>query len=250
MFEGQNQQGVRVVRMAHGKANAFDVELFDGLMAELDAAEADPSCRALVLTGQGRIFSAGVDLRRVLAEDETYLERFVPLIARGLGRVFRSPLPVVAALNGHAVAGGCILACACDRRIAAAGEVTVGVPELKVGVPYPTAALEILRFVTGDRRLQEAVLLAGTTGVDEALRLGLVDEVVPPERLLDRATEVTTGLGSVDRQTYALTKLQIRRPALDRIAAAATADAEVERIWRAASTRRAIRAYVDKTLSG
>ena len=74
-----------------------------------------------MLTGSGSIFSAGVDLRRLLAEGEDYLRRFVPLIGEGFQRLFAFPRPVVAALNGHAIAGGCIVACACDRRIAAAG---------------------------------------------------------------------------------------------------------------------------------
>ncbi len=241
--------GVRLLRLDHGKANAIDVELFEALMAALDAAESD-GCRALVLTGSGSIFSAGVDLRRVLGEGEEYLRRFVPLIGEGLRRLFAFPRPVVAALNGHAVAGGCILACACDRRIAAAGPATVGVPELRVGVPYPSAALEILRFTVGDRGLQEVVYAAGTSDLETSRRLGLVDEIVPAGALVDRAVAVAERMAAVDAGTFALTKRQIRQPVVERLAAAASAaaDAEVERIWRLAATREAIRAYVEVNL--
>ena len=234
--------------MCHGKANAIDVELFEELMAALEKA-ADDGCRALVLTGSDRIFSAGVDLRRVLREGEAYLRRFVPMIGEGLRRLFAFPRPVVAALNGHAVAGGCIMACACDRRIAAAGGATVGVPELRVGVPYPSTALEILRFVVGDRRLEEVVYAAGTNGLEAARDLGLVDEIVPPGALLDRAIAVAERMATVAPETFALTKSQIRRPVLERLAAGAEeVDREVERIWQLASTRDAIRAYVEATL--
>jgi enoyl-CoA hydratase len=240
----------RILQLRHGKANALDVELFEELTAALEKAVAD-GCRALVLTGTGSIFSAGVDLRRLLREDEAYLHRFVPMIGEGLRRLFAFPRPVVAALNGHAVAGGCILACACDRRIAAAGDATVGVPELRVGVPYPSAALEILRFVVGDRGLEKVVYAAGTSGLETARDLGLVDEIVPPESLLDRAVAVAERLAGVAPETFALTKRQIRRPALDRLAAgAAAADLEVERIWKLAATREAIRGYVETTLKG
>ncbi|MFQ5348834.1 MAG: enoyl-CoA hydratase/isomerase family protein [Thermoanaerobaculia bacterium] len=239
---------VRVLRLRHGRANAIDVELFEALMAALDQATED-GCRALVLTGSGSIFSAGVDLKRVLEEGEEYLRRFVPMIGKGLRRLFAFPRPVVAALNGHAVAGGCIVACACDRRIAAAGDATVGVPELRVGVPYPSTALEILRFVVGDHGLEEVVYSAGTSDLETVRRHGLVDEIVAPETLLERAVAVAGRMAKIAPETFALTKSQIRRPVLDRLAAgAASADREVERIWRLASTREAIRAYVEATL--
>ena len=238
----------RVLQMRHGRANAIDIELFEELTAVLEKAAGD-GCRALVVTGTGPIFSAGVDLRRVLAEGEEYLRRFVPLIGEGLRRLFSFPRPVVAAINGHAVAGGCIMACACDRRIAAAGGATVGVPELRVGVPYPSTALEILRFVVGDRALEEVVYAAGTSGLEEAREIGLVDEIVPAEGLIDRAVAVAERMSRVAPETFAVTKRQIRRPVLDRLDAGAEAvDREVERIWRLASTRQAIRAYVESTL--
>ena len=248
-IETRDVDGVRLLVLDHGKANAIDLELFEALDEALDRATAD-GCVALVLSGAGSIFSAGVDLRRVLREGEDYLRRFVPRIGKGLARLFGFPLPVVAALNGHAVAGGCVLACACDRRIAAAGGATVGVPELRVGVPYPSAALEILRFVVGDRGLEKVVYAAGTSGLEEARALGLVDEIVPPESLLERAVAVAGNMARVAPETFALTKRQVRRPALERLAAGAEeAEREVERIWRLASTREAIREYVESTLA-
>jgi enoyl-CoA hydratase len=247
-IDSRDTGSVRILELRHGRANAIDVELFEALMAALAKAEADGR-RALVLTGSGSIFSAGVDLRRVLEEGEEYLRRFVPMIGQGLQRLFAFPRPVVAALNGHAVAGGCIMACACDRRIAAAGDATIGVPELQVGVPYPSAALEILRFVIGNHGLEEIVYSAGTSRVEAARDLGLVDEIVSPEDLLDRAVAVAERMALVAAETFDLTKGQIRRPVLDRLAAGAdSADREVERIWRLASTRETIRGYVEATL--
>jgi enoyl-CoA hydratase len=249
-IEVSDERGVRLLRLDHGKANALDIELFEVLSAALERAAAD-DCAALVLTGTGSIFSAGVDLRRVLSEGDDYLRRFVPWISQGLSRLFAFPRPVVAALNGHAVAGGCIMACACDRRIAAAGGATVGVPELRVGVPYPSIALEILRFVVGDRGLEEAVYSAGSSDLEAARELGLVDEIVPSEALIERAVAVARRMARVAPETFALTKQQIRGPVLERLASgAAEADREVERIWRLASTRQAIRAYVEATLPG
>lgn len=246
-IEARDEGAVRVLQMSHGRANALDVELLEELTRALEQAR-EGGCAALVVTGSGRIFSAGVDLRRVLEEGEAYLRRFVPMIGEGIRRLFAFPRPVVAALNGHAVAGGCILACACDRRIAAAGAAKVGVPELRVGVPYPSAALEVLRFVVGDRKLEEVVYAAGTSGLEAARELGLVDEIVPPDQLLGRAVAAAERMARVAPDTFALTKRQSRGAALDRIAAATEADREVERIWLLPETLEAIRAYVEATL--
>ncbi len=251
MIESRDEGPVRVLELRHGKANALDLELFGALMEALEEARAAAGCRALVLTATGGIFSAGVDLKRVLAEGPEYLAAFVPRIGEGLARLFSHPQPVVAAVNGHAVAGGCILACACDRRITADGGARIGVPELAVGVPYPSAALEILRFTVGDRALQEVVLTAGTSEVREARRLGLVDEVVPAGELRTRAVAVAAQMAAVAPDTFALTKRQIRQPLLDRLRApaAAEADREVERLWLRDDTREAIRSYVERTLA-
>ena len=122
-------------------------------------------------------------------------------------------------------------------------------PELRVGVPYPSAALEVLRHVVGDRRLEEVVYAAGTSGLEEARELGLVDEIVPPESLLDRALEVAEGMARVAPETFALTKRQIRGPVLEHLAAGAVEDdREMERIWRLPSTREAVRRFVESTL--
>ena len=143
MIERETRGEVAVLRLAHGKVNAIDVELLEELEEELTAAERSPA-RALVLTGRGTSFSAGVDLFRVVEEGRFYLELFLPVLSRALGRLFTFPRPVVAAANGHAIAGGAILAFACDHRIVADGPARIGVPELQVGVPFPCLPLEIV----------------------------------------------------------------------------------------------------------
>jgi len=110
MIETENQDGVTIVRMAHGRANAMDVEFCQALSAQL--AELNTSAvRAIVLTGRGGIFSAGVDLLRLLNGGSPYIRSFLPQLSTMLAAVFSSPKPVVAAINGHAIAGGCVLAC-------------------------------------------------------------------------------------------------------------------------------------------
>jgi hypothetical protein len=105
----------------------MDIELGEALIAELEAA-ADPSVRAVVVTGTGSSFSAGVDLFRVIKDGPTYGQRFLPLLDAMLRHALTFPKPMVTAVNGHAIAGGCILAATCDRRIMADGTGRIGIP--------------------------------------------------------------------------------------------------------------------------
>src|SRR5262249_18597291 len=142
MIDRSQTDGVLTLRLAHGKASAMDAELLDALLRELDGIAED--VRAVVLTGTASIFSAGVDLFRLTRDGADYVRRFIPLLCRCLRALFAFPRPVVAAANGHAIAGGCILVLAADYRLMADGVGRIGVPELLVGVPFPAAALEIV----------------------------------------------------------------------------------------------------------
>lgn len=243
----EDHDAVTVLRLQHGKANAFDVELSGALHDHLTAIADGPDYRAIVLTGTGTIFSAGVDLFRIVGDDPSYVDEFLPSLTRTFTTLFSLPVPVIAAINGHAIAGGCVLAGACDYRIMAAGDGTIGVPELRVQVPFPTIALEILRFATVNAHLQELVYLGRTYRVDKAYDRGLIDEVAPGETLLDRAIEVASRLREIPQKTFALTKNQVRQPTCERLErVAAQQDTEVLQLWRSPETHVAIRQYLDR----
>src|SRR5579883_1731025 len=161
--------GIAVVTLKHGKANALDTELCTALATCFDELVGQ-TARAVVLTGQGRMFSAGVDLVRATAGGADYLRTFLPALNRLFEAVFFHPKPVVAAINGHAIAGGCVLACCGDRRIMARGAGRIGVTELLVGVPFPALAFEIVRFAVLPHRLSELVLVGATYETDAALQ--------------------------------------------------------------------------------
>src|SRR5262249_43491029 len=141
----ERRGSVALLTLAHGKANALDLELCEAIRVRVEECQAS-WCRAIVITARGSIFSAGVDLLRVVREGAPYVRRFLPALSRALETTFVGPRPVVAAVNGHAIAGGCILARAADRRLMARGAGRIGVPELLVGVPFPPVPLEIMRF--------------------------------------------------------------------------------------------------------
>jgi enoyl-CoA hydratase len=247
MIERSQHEGILTLRLAHGKASALDVELLDALLRELEGVATD--VRALVLTGTGSIFSAGVDLFRLTQEGADYVRRFLPLLSRFLCTLFTFPRPVVAAANGHAIAGGCVLVLACDARLMAEGAGRIGVPELLVGVPFPAAALEVVRFAVPRDKVQALLYTGRTLPPREALSAGLVDEVVAPENLLARAREVAGQLAQIPPPVYRLTKQSLRAPALERIERARELqDQAALEVWAAAETRAHVREYLRRTL--
>jgi enoyl-CoA hydratase len=246
VIDVQTRDDVAVVRIEHGKANALDTELMRDLSAALQDLR-DRRTGAAVLTGTGTIFGAGVDLFRVVNGGETYAAEFVPGLARFLVELFEYPLPLVAAVNGHAIAGGCIVACACDYRIMAAGKGTIGVPELLVGVPFPTVAIEIMRFTVPPHELQALVYTGRTCGAEEALRRGLVHEMVAADQLLDRAHEVARQLAAIPAAVFTSTKLALRHEVAARLRNDRTLG-DVVRQWASPDTRAHIQQYLDRTV--
>ena len=248
MFETTPHGDVVLLTMQHGKANVQDLEFLRAFVEQLDTLERD-AVGAVVLTGTGSVFSAGVDLIRLVDGGDAYLREFLPALTSAFRRLFRFPRPVVAAVNGHAMAGGCVLVCACDRRLMAQGAGRIGVTEMRVGVPFPTVGFEIVRYAVGSRWTQELVLLAETYHADEAMERGLVDEVVAAEALVPRAVDVAAQLAAIPRRTFELTKRQFRAPALARIAELEERfEPEVTAAWQDPEMRRAIEAFVQQHL--
>lgn len=247
MISVETQGNVAVVRMVHGKANALDTTLCRELAAQLAGLERS-GYRAVVLTGHGPIFSAGVDLLRLRDGGPGYLEEFLPALSEAFLAVFNCSLPVVAAVNGHAVAGGCILVAACDHRVMNASHGRIGVTELLVGVPFPVAALEILRFAVGTRRLRELTYFGRTYSAAEAVGLGLVDEAVAEASVLARAADVADQFAELAPEPLRHTRSQIRGPVLGRITQERATDDLVRRMWDSPAARESVAEYVRETL--
>ena len=234
---------VRVLTLSSGKVNALDVDLLTHLTDALHVEERS-GAGALVITGAGPVFSAGVDLRRVIDGDQAYTDRLIPALTAAFTALFGFPGPTVAAINGPAIAGGCVLACACDRRLITP-DAPIGATEVRVGVPFPAAVVEILRYVCGDRA--DEVMLVGRLhkGADRLARR-LVDLVVDGE-VVDAAIDIASDLSTIPAEAYRQTKRQLRASVLARMrAAAAVHDGEVRAAWGLPQTRAAIAAHLDR----
>ncbi len=201
--------GTAILALAGDKVNALDREVLDEIVAFIDFCEQDTGTGALVLTGEGSIFSAGLNVSEILANEATYTEALLDDFEAALVRLVRCPLPTVAAINGPAVAGGCLLACACDRRIIA-NEARIGVTELRVGVSFPVVAVELLKHVCGSQA-ERLMFAAELLDADEACSCGLAHQSLPRSEVRAAAILAAEQLASFDAVAYALAKASARR---------------------------------------
>ena len=245
MIQVTEHDGIVTIRLDRGKAHALDLDLCRALVRAFTEVDRNDEVKGVILTGTGSVFSAGVDLVRYLEGGDEYVDRFVPSFIATLRALFSLSTPVVAAVNGHAIAGGCVLAAACDYRIMARGTGTIGVPELRVGLPFPLVAIEILRFATSEAHLQELVYRGKMYGAAEAYQHGLVDAVIEPEALLGHAAEVVRQLAAEPSARFRITKRQLRAPALERMEQhSSETHSQVLEAWKDPATVQAIRSYV------
>ena len=176
-----------------------------------------------------------------------YIRKFLPALCSMFLSVFSCPKPVVAAINGHAIAGGCVLACAADRRLMAQDGGRIGLTELLVGVPFPSIAMEIMRCATAPLYFSDVILSPASYVPAEAMERGLIDDAVDAGILFDRALERAHALAALPPAAFAITKREIRQAALERAKLDASR-AEIEQIWIAPDTLNRIRDYVARTL--
>lgn len=238
MLDLEERGEVAIMRLAHGKVNALDLEL---LLAITEAMHAVDQARAVVITGSGSTFSAGVDLQRIVAGGPSYVREFIPALSDSLMAVFDHPGPVVAAVNGHAIAGGCVIAAACDVRLMSQGK--IGLAELSVGVPFPPAGIEIMRHATGPA-VGHLVLTAALLDPAQAHSIGLVHHVGKPDDLVDQAVDLARQMARIPADVFSVSKRQLQQPARDQIAARSGDEEAVVRMWSSDRTMDAIATYL------
>ncbi len=204
--------GVAVLRLQAGKANAMSVELldlFESLLARLESSDA----RAAVIIGYQRFFSAGLALPTLIDLDRAAMRRFIERFNSVMARVFNQSRPMVAAINGHAIAGGCVLALQCDWRIMAEGDFKIGLNEVQLGIGLPSVVLESLRLSVPPSSLLPLALEGVLVAPARALELGLLHEVVAGDSLLDRAVARAGELAVAPSSGFSQVKAALRRPA-------------------------------------
>jgi enoyl-CoA hydratase len=207
------REAVAEIHLDDGKVNAMTLAFFDALDRALDRAQED-GAGAVVVTGRPGFFSAGLDVKVLPGLPAEELRETLLAFARTMLRVFTFPLPTIAAVSGHAVAGGALLAFACDLRVAAAGAFRLQLNETAIGLTLPSWAIAIAESVIPLRFQAEAMLHARPYTPEDALAAGLVHTVVAPETLLEGARATALPLTGLDHASYAATKERLRSRAV------------------------------------
>lgn len=207
--------------------NAMDLALLEGLKERFTALAEDSSARAVVLTGQGPTFCAGLDVKVVPQYGKAEQLRLLEVLNGTILAVYGCSLPVVGAINGHAIAGGLVLALCCDWRIVSAAdnqatlaEPQVSLAEVKVAIPYPVAAMEVVRSQLSGQIARRLVLSGENLCLAEALACGVFDESVPRDTLMETALAKAARYAELPRAAFATIKRQLKQPTLSAIVSA------------------------------
>lgn len=202
MIQVERIDDVSIIRMCRKTANAINLEMVEALSGALQSATQDDSIAIVLTSDNDKFFAIGFDLPELLTLDrarfQTFYRRFNDLCLE----LFTAPKPVVAAMRGHSVAGGCILALCCDRRVTGEGRKLVGLNEVLLGLPVPYLSLLILRDLVGGRTARRIVETGTLFPSDEAMKFGIVDAVAPTENVEKEALAVAKELGSLPSRSF------------------------------------------------
>lgn len=195
-------QEIATLTLRSGKVNALHDAVVDELHEQLKAVEADDSLRAVILTGEGKFFSFGFDIPRFLSYSREaftiYLEKFSSLCAY----IFLFPKPVIAALNGHTIAGGCMISTACDYRLMVAGKAKISLNEINFGSSVFAGTVAMLSHSVGSANAGRVLLSGKMHSAEEALELGLIDKVTSETELPGEALKAAKDLAGKDGAAF------------------------------------------------
>lgn len=215
-FEIERRDEIAVIRVDRPPVNAIDLEFAreaDQVMEHVLSSDV-PS--ALVLTGTAESFSAGLDLKRVPTYSPEEQRAMITTLNRAGSRLYAAEIPVVGAINGHAIAGGLIFAIACDYRVGPDSGSQFGLTEARAGIPFPAVPLVILKAELPFPAVRVLTLLCRNVGPEQARAMGILDELVPREAVCERAIEVARDMAAIPPGAYARVKYQMRGEAIEK----------------------------------
>ncbi len=237
--------GILYVRLSRAHGNAINDALLEELVAAFREARADEAVRGALLGAEGKLFCPGLDLQELLAYDRPAMERFLNRFAGCLMEMYRFPKPLVAALSGHALAGGCVLAMTADWRILKR-DALIGFNEVRVGVPLPFGVTQILRQTVHGPRAEEIALLGRNYVNEEAVATGLAHELLPDERFEEGVRARLAEFAEKDPRAFARTKEYLRHATVEAVLAGdARRTGDFLTAWFSPETRRRMEAIVD-----
>jgi enoyl-CoA hydratase/carnithine racemase len=207
MVSIENHGRVALVKLNHGVTNALSSKVVHELGVSLGRVRNDVSVNGLVLgSSNEKFFSIGFDIPELFDMNRDDFREFYRLFNQFCLDLFTLPKPTVAAITGHAIAGGCILALCCDYRFIAKGHKLMGLNEVKLGLPVPYLPDRVLHALAGVRRAREMMESGEFYPAEKALEIGIADKVLPVEDVVKAAVEHADSLGSLPKVGYGMIK--------------------------------------------
>jgi enoyl-CoA hydratase/carnithine racemase len=210
---------IATLTISRGKVNALNLELVRELQAALDELEHTPDVRAIILTGAGKFFSFGFDVPELLKLDRDAFRMFLTAMTELKMRLFTCPKPVIAAVNGHATGGGCMLVIPCDYRIMVTGNAKISLNEINLGVPVFAGSTAILTACIGHQQAEKFLYDGRMLAAEEVYPLGLINQLSTPETLIADAHAVAREFAAKDPIAFAGMKKLLRQPFIEQAAA-------------------------------
>ena len=229
-----------VIELARGKGNALDTKFLEEIRANFADLRDDPP-RGVVLTAEGKIFCAGLDLVTLAETDRAGLVGLVSALVATLREVFSFPRPVVAAINGHAVAGGALLSLACDQRLMVMGDGKWGLTEAQMGLVVPASLVELVRYSLPRPALEKLLYGGQAYPAFKVREMGVLDDLVELDDLLPRAEAVIEAWTPVP-EAFGDIKARLKGPTLAAMDAVADQDQEFVERWFSPAVQERIQA--------
>jgi len=214
------------ITLDRGKSNALNRELITELDDMLKNIAADDNIGGVILTGTAPFFSAGLDLVELYNYNEEEAKSFWQLFLGFTANMVSFKKPMVAAISGHSPAGGCVMALACDYRVMAEGQYIIGLNEVPVGIIVPNSIFQLYAFWLGKAEASRSLLSGKLYSPEEALKVGLVDELVKNESLLTAAERKIKKYMELESNTWSQSKVNIREELIAAVSADQSATLE------------------------
>jgi 3,2-trans-enoyl-CoA isomerase len=235
-----------IISLNRPKSNSLNREMVIELTDMLNNIETDQNIGGAIITGKEHFFSAGLDLIELYNYNEEEAKSFWHLFLNFVAKITSFKKPLIAAINGHSPAGGCVIALACDARVMAEGKYIIGLNEVPVGIIVPNSIFSLYSFWLGKADATRSLLEGKLFHPEEALAIGLVDELVKPESILTAAERRARKYMAYERTTWSQSKLNIRKELIESTSGDQSADLEVMlKQWWSPSTRAILKTIID-----
>jgi enoyl-CoA hydratase/carnithine racemase len=240
-----------LIGLNRGRSNAINAELLDELKVIIKSIESDDAIAGIILHGKEGFFSAGLDLIELYDYSEVEIRVFWEFFLSFVQAFAAFKKPSIAAIGGHSPAGGCVLALCCDYRIMAEGEFIIGLNEVPVGIIVPDAIFHLYSFWLGQAKAYHYLLEGKLLSPQQALSVGLIDELVSPSALRSRAEKQLHKYIQLEANTWQQSKLNMRKELISKMSmdASATLDVMLQQWW-SPSTRSILNTIIENLKGG